>query len=140
MKTAHMVAMGMALAVAQQAWAQSNVGELLDKGGKQLSKEQILEKMKNGSRFSGSSQSGASLNLELKADKSLSGNVSSPRGTSGVFGTWDVEDSGRVCVNYVVQAINSRDQTCSFQYLLGSVRYSAKGTDRSESVSSSVLD
>lgn len=140
MKAAHIFAIGMVLAVVQQTWAQSNVGELLDKGGKQLSKEEILEKLKNGGKFSGSTRSGASLNLELKVDKSLSGNASSPRGTTGVFGTWEVEDSGRVCVNYVLQALNNRDQACSYQYLLGSERFSAKGTDRSESVSNSVLD
>jgi hypothetical protein len=60
----------------------------------------------------------------------MTGNVSNPNARpgagGGVFGTWKVEDDGRVCSSRTISGYGSRNQdTCGVWYKLGDQYYVA---------------
>lgn len=90
-----------ALFVAPIAFAQSNLGELLDAGAKRLSGEEFkLEVVQHV--IVGPTASGANLELIYASNGQVSGKdtksgVSGTMNTGTIDGEWKVDDSGRVC-------------------------------------------
>jgi hypothetical protein len=79
------------------AVAQSTLGELLDAGGKKLSKEEV-QKILSGAYVVGPSTSGATTEYDYKVNGSYSGNLRNADGwQTGVVGAWSVDGSGKVC-------------------------------------------
>jgi hypothetical protein len=70
------------------AVAQNSVGEVLDAGGKKLTKDEFVAAIV-GSNITGPTQVGGRVQVNYKADGTFSGNVTSPQGKNGGrYGTW----------------------------------------------------
>ena len=102
--------------------AQNTLGELLDVGGKKLSKEGVTAAL-GGAHVTGASKLGGQLDYVYKADGTFSGNATNSQGRgSGVFGTWTVDDSGKLCADYTLTGVNRRGQNLFLLlYQFGSV-------------------
>jgi hypothetical protein len=91
------------------AFAQETVGELLAAGGKQLSKDEVLATL-SGATASGPTPTGGETQVEWKENGTVSGTVTTTtgrRGSGSVFGTWRVDDSGKVCRDVTVRIYES---------------------------------
>jgi hypothetical protein len=90
-------------------FAQETVGELLAAGGKQLSKDEVLATLR-GATASGPTATGGETEVEWKENGTVSGTITTPalrRGSGSVFGTWRVDDSGRVCRDVTIRIYES---------------------------------
>ena len=81
---------------ANVAFAQANLGELLDAGGKQMSKEEITSAV-SGNTIVGPSLTGAINNTKYNPDGTYTGSGSSGGSNYGYFGTWTVDADGQAC-------------------------------------------
>lgn len=120
------------------AYAQSTVGELIDGGAKKMTKEQLVTYIA-GTKLTGPNRSGEIvMNIDLKADGSFSGSVNNPqRGIStGTFGKWAVDESGKTCTDGRLSAWNMSFKEYFFSYRLGEVMYRtmADSEDRATTV------
>ena len=98
--------LGIALVLwASLASAQSNLGELLDAGGRMLSPEEFkLEVVQRV--VVGPTPTGATLEIMYATNGSVAGKGSSPtavgfqrfRDDSPISGEWRIDDSGRICI------------------------------------------
>lgn len=112
------------------ALAQDKLGELLDSGGRKLSKEEVTATI-GGSNFSGPTKEGGQFLANYKADGSLAGFGTNPQGRSGPLnGTWSVDDSGKLCASFSVGGRRSTD--CAFVYK-GAVDYYVCDSDSDKS-------
>lgn len=105
--------------------AQSTIGELLDAGAVKLSREQVVAGL-SGTKIVGITSTGrAEMNIDLNADGTLSGVVTSLRNasTSGSVGKWTVDENGRTCIDETLTAWSMRHQECFFSYRLGDQSY-----------------
>ena len=74
------------------AAAQTNIGELLDAGGKALTKDEVLATFR-GATVTGKTAAGGETTSEFKDNGTVSGYVTNATGRRGsVFGTWTVDD------------------------------------------------
>jgi hypothetical protein len=121
--------------------AQSTLGELLDKGGKKLSKADFMATF-NGATVSGVNANGARFQGTYKADGSYTGSFQSAQGTTGgMFGTWTLDDSGKVCVELTSSGSSGRGATCGYYYKAGDTLYfSGSDTDRGAPVFTRVVN
>lgn len=107
------------------AQAQNTVGELLDAGAKKITKDQMVAGIA-GTKVTGVTSSGrAEMNIDLHADGTLSGSVTSRQGggTSGTVGKWSVDEAGKTCIDENLIAWNLRHQECFFSFRLGEQSY-----------------
>jgi hypothetical protein len=91
------------------ALAQNTVGELMAAGGKQLSKDEVLAALR-GATTMGPTAAGGESEINWKEDGTVSGtvtNAASRRGSGSVFGTWTVNDTGKVCQDITVRYYES---------------------------------
>jgi hypothetical protein len=91
------------------ALAQDTVGNLLAAGGKQLSKDEVLATLR-GATASGPTATGGETQIEWKENGTVSGTVTTTtgrRGSGSVFGTWRVDDTGKVCRDITVRVYES---------------------------------
>jgi len=90
--------MGLAVAslIVSSAFAQATLGELLDTGGKQMSKEEIVAAV-SGNTIVGPSLSGAINSTKYNPDGTYTGSGSSGGNNYGYFGKWTVEADGQFC-------------------------------------------
>lgn len=116
------------------AFAQSTLGALLDEGAKKLSKSEFMETFP-GATVSGRNANGANFQGTYKPNGSYTGSFQSAQGsTGGMFGTWKVNDDGKVCVE-LTSSFSGRGTTCGYYYKAGDALYfSGSDTDRSASV------
>jgi hypothetical protein len=106
------------------ALAQNDLGELLDAGGKKMSKEEIV-KVFSGAHSTGKTATGAHGEFEFGADGTYSGVVQSTAGGSaGVMGKWTATDGGKLCVEWTpVGRGANKGGGCGFYYSLGGDYY-----------------
>ena len=106
------------------ALAQNTIGELLAAGGKQLSKDEVLAKLR-GASVSGLPATGGETQIDWKEDGSVSGfiiNAAARRGS--IFGTWRVDDAGKVCRDITMRFYESTQiKDCFVVYGLGDQIY-----------------
>ena len=110
----------MALASAP-ALAQTNLGELLDAGGKKLSKQEV-EAALSGAALSGDMPSGATFQTDYKSDGTYSGAFTSPQNKRNgtTFGKWTVDDAGKVCTDGTIRLYENQPQKiCAFYFKSG---------------------
>lgn len=101
--------------------AQDTVGELLDAGATKASKQNLVSALA-GSKVTGITSSGrAEMNIDLKPDGTLSGNLvaKSNGSVSGTIGKWWVDDDGKACVDERLIAWNMDHKECWYTYVLG---------------------
>lgn len=117
------------------AVAQNTLGELLDAGGKKLSKKEVQEVL-TGAHAVGPSTSGASTDYAYKADGHFSGNLKNSEGwMTGVVGTWSVDESGKLCAKWTLTSNSKRFDGCMFHYALSDQYYfSESDSDRASRV------
>ena len=120
------------------ALAQTNLGELLDMGGKKLSRQEAVDSL-SGATLSGETREGAVFQTEYKADGTYAGSFVSPQNkrNGSTFGKWTVDDSGKVCIDGIVRLYQVRpQQSCVFYFRGGDQYYtSASDADRAAPVS-----
>ena len=123
--------------------AQENLGELLDKGAKKVSKDEWNALLPVNVSQIWLSKNGA-IALTYKADASHSGNAHHfPSGTSsGVYGTWKVDENGKICIDEKFSNSNWRpDGFCFFLFQLdGQPFISDSDSDRSARISKAILE
>lgn len=112
------------------ALAQNTVGEVLDAGGKKLSKVELVPLLV-GSNVSGPTQGGGEMQVDYKADGTLGGNVHTADGKNASrYGTWTVDDSGMFCVVLTTSGrINSEMKSCGFVFSVGNQYFASLDTD-----------
>ena len=119
--------------------AQGTVGELLDAGGRQLTKEDVLATLV-GANVSGANAGGAFMELTYKGDGTVAGSILSAHalGRGGpVWGTWTVDENGKVCRDVKITILDSRQvQNCAFFFRLSHDYYATRhgSSDRTEQV------
>ena len=122
--------------IAAPAFAQSNLGELLDQGAKKIGKEEYLKGIPK--TFSGITSTGrADVNLTYRPDGSLIGNIRALQSgsTSGVSGSWTVDDSGKICIKEIFHAWNQTYEACGYEFLLNGQLWAARSdVDRSAGI------
>lgn len=105
------------------ARAQSALGEIQDKGARKLGKDEVVRLLR-GATVRGINASGSEISIDYKADWTIIGAVLPDRSkgsgaASGIYGTWVVEDSGRLCVDATKVIENQTQQACGFYFKLG---------------------
>jgi hypothetical protein len=106
------------------AAAQTNIGELLDAGGKALTKDEVLATFR-GATVSGKTTAGGETVSELKDNGTISGYLTNATGRRGaVFGTWTANDSGKFCRDITIRFYESSQiKDCYRIYRLGDQYY-----------------
>jgi hypothetical protein len=116
-------------AIAQQP---IKVGDLFDKGGKKLTKEDLAT-LVPGATIKGTAPSSPTWNAEqiYKNDGFLTGTAYRKigAGTTGISGKWSVSDQGQLCTD-ITNGYGQRFQRCDFYYVLGTSYYLAPTDDR----------
>jgi len=115
------------------AQAQSTVGELVDAGGKALTKDEINSTVRGGS-VAGPTAAGGEGEVEFNNNGSMSGWVTNQTGRRGsVFGTWTVDDNGKICRDVAIKYYESTQvKDCFIFYRLGDKLFvGGGGGDRS---------
>ena len=102
------------------AKAQSTVGELLDAGGKALTKDEINSTV-GGASVAGPTAAGGEAQVEFNANGTMSGWVTNQTGRRGsILGTWTVDDNGKICRDVAIKYYESAQvKDCSIFYRLG---------------------
>ena len=104
-------------------FAQATVAELTTQGAKKLSKEELQKLHAGGVTQKGTTRNGADYTQQNKPDGSVSGNAQSTRGSAGLYGTWKIEDSGKLCLDLKTTSGGSL-QSCFFVWTLGDKYFS----------------
>jgi hypothetical protein len=112
------------------ALAQTNLGELLDMGGKKLSKQEAVDSL-SGATASGETRDGAVFQTDYKADGTYAGSFVSPQNkrNGSTFGKWTVDDSGKVCIDGEVRIYQVYAQKSCVFYFKGGDQYYASESD-----------
>jgi hypothetical protein len=124
--------------ISATALAQNNLGELLDMGGKKLSKEELASTL-SGANLSGETREGSLFQSDYKADGSYAGSFVSPQtkrnGTT--YGKWTVANTGSVCLDGTITLREVQPQkSCVFYFKNGDQYYiSPSDSDRGAPVS-----
>jgi hypothetical protein len=120
------------------ALAQSNLGELIDMGGKKLSKEEVVAAL-GGANVSGEARDGAPFQADYKADGTYAGSfvAAQSKRNGSTYGKWTVDDTGKVCVDGTIRLYEVQPQkNCVFYFRAGDQYYiSSSGSDRGAFVS-----
>jgi len=104
MKSWMMVVLAAAGFCGNVAMAQGTLGELLDAGAVQLTKQQVTETV-TGATLSGPRAQAGSIENTFKADGTYSGSYqggASARAAArggGMFGNWSVDEGGKMCLD-----------------------------------------
>ena len=104
-----------AILFAATAQAQSTLGEVLDKGGKMLTKDE-LQALIPGSLWQGTSPSGITYKIDMRTDQTLNGTGTNARGSGPVTGTWNITDRNQICTKLTLVSLNQTSESCSFIY------------------------
>ena len=133
-RIAVVVALGITFAVhAQQP---TTVGELLSKGGKKLTKDEVTSIYAAGVTVSGTVASTGRRKFETTyhKDGTLSGASTDQSGQAGygLTGMWSINNDGQLCTK-VRHAWTGRDVTpkppCSFQFILDDSYYASRSEE-----------
>lgn len=123
-----------ASAFACSACAQNTLGELLDKGATKISKEAWLAQLPvafGGIDFT----ERVDFKFEFKSNGKFIGyaNSTQGKGSSGSFGTWTMEESGKQCIDERLSAWNMKWEECYFVYKLDDRYFSTQSDSNRDS-------
>ena len=112
------------------AHAQSTVGELLEKGGAQVTREAFLEMLPLRIQTEWPNRQGEE-ELMFTADGKISGKGYhyNSRTESPASGSWKIEDDGKVCTPKTFTAWNSSTNQCWYFYRLDNAYFGTQKTD-----------
>jgi hypothetical protein len=123
---------------AGSAQAQNALGELLDTGATALTKAELMSILP-GAVVRGLGFHGPDMRVNYKDDGSLSGNFRLMSGQAagwqfGVFGKWNVDDTGKVCSEFLT-TYSERTTSCDYFFKQGEQYFAAQSsTDKSAPV------
>lgn len=123
------------------AMAQSNLGELLDMGAKQIPKDQLVSLL-SGLTMSGESfnNQGGTIRFDYSADGTVSGGLRTADGREfRSTGTWKVDDSGKFC-REMVRANGTHWGDCRYFFKLADAYYAAETNDRGTKIEKRLLE
>jgi hypothetical protein len=124
------------LLAAVPGWAQqpATVGNLLDQGGRRLTKDEII-RLYTGATVTGSQVGKAATRFRTtyNADGSANGSAVWPGGSTTVTGSWSIDAAGQVC-NDLTNSFGGKVQGCLPYFVLDGTYYSARMTDRTEPI------
>ena len=122
------------------ALAQSSLGDLLAGGATKLSKDAVKSTV-GGAHVSGKSVGGADTEYDYKPDGYFSGNLLAADGTRfGVVGNWKVDESGKLCAEWVLTQNSKRFSGCGFLYAKADQLYYVESdTDKTAKVYKRVI-
>ena len=91
------------------------VGEILDAGGKILTKDE-LTKLIAGATVSGATPGGGQFQTDYKADGTFSGTLQTQQGKGrGRFATWTIDDRGLFCSEATIVGYGSSEgKSCAY--------------------------
>lgn len=123
-------AVGSLLLCSLPVHAQSNVGELLTKGGKRLDKNEMLALLPARIQLEWPNRQGEE-ELLLSADGKISGKGLhyTSRSESPATGTWQVEEDGRVCTPKTFTAWNNTTKLCWYVFQLDQTYFGGLKTE-----------
>jgi hypothetical protein len=110
------------LGVPGAAWAQYKISEIVAKGGQVMTADQIRAEIV-GTRVSGVSENGFQFELQLSRDGKLEGIVYTPRGPSGMVGTWMLNQRNQICTEFVFTASGNKGKRCNWYWKAGDEYY-----------------
>jgi hypothetical protein len=123
------------LAIPLEALCQqpATVGEILDRGGQRLTKEEVI-KLVTGATVSGISMTNYpdyKTEYTYKSDGSMGGSSSriAGRGFNTVNGRWSVNDDGQLCTDRATSSGRS-DVYCDHYFSLGGKYYASRTADK----------
>jgi hypothetical protein len=124
------VALTLLVGASALAHAQSNVGELLEKGGKQLGKADLLEllPMRYQSKWP-NGQGEEELFFSEDGKITGTGHHYSSRSDSPASGQWKMEEDGKVCTPKTFTAWNSSTNLCWYVFKLNDGFFGTLKTD-----------
>ena len=111
-----------ALAAPALAHAQFKVSELVARGGQVMTADQIRTELV-GSTISGTAENGVQFELQLSRDGKLDGIAYTPRGPSGMKGTWSINAKNQICTDFVFTASGNSAQRCVWYWKAGGEYY-----------------
>jgi hypothetical protein len=121
-----------AMLACSQALAQSNVGELLGAGGKQLSADE-LKSVLIGNTLTGATSIGGSFEIGYKTNGSIAGTMSDPRRVDTVVdGAWVIDDNGKLCTDLRYE-LERTEKRCGFVFHHAAGEYFASTPDSNPS-------
>lgn len=109
--------------MALPAHAQYKLSEVMQHGGKIMAAKDIRAEL-TGAKIAGVNEFGMSFDLQLKNDGKLEGTVFTPRGPSGLAGTWSVNAKNQICTELTFTATGNTASRCVWYWKAGSEYYS----------------
>ena len=103
------------LLAAAGAHAQYKVSEIVARGGQVMTAEQIRTEI-IGRTISGATENGFQFELVLEPAGKLDGMVYTPRGASGLSGTWALTPKNQVCTDFVFTINGNRAKRCNWYW------------------------
>lgn len=136
MHTNRLLLAAFAIAFSGCTFAQTTLGELLDKGAKKLFKPEFVALLPGS--VSGVWPDGkGEVDVVFKPDGTFSGNARhyASGSTSGSYGTWDMDENGKSCIVEHLPGWNTTHKGCTFRFLFGNDLYSSSSdSDRDAKV------
>ena len=125
---------GAAIALAAAPASAQTVGDLLDKGGQKLDTAAARALIATGVTFSGRNAAGFVGSTVYKADGTLTSSGTRERDnfTNTGTGTWEVDDSGKVCTKIQWAGGQGTGGSCYFLYKQGEDYFTAQTDKRDQ--------
>ena len=100
--------------ICPSALAQSNLGELLDRGAVRLGKEALTQELLASSWIIAPSPG----EITYRADGTYSGYEKVYNGGRGIFGTWEIDTEGKLCFLFAAHTQTPSTPQCTYWYKL----------------------
>lgn len=122
----HTLVLAMAVATLSPVFAQSTVGGLVEKGGRQSTKDDFLALIPMKLKWQWPTRQGEE-ELVLSADGKIAGTGYhySSKTTSPVNGNWKVDDDGKICAPKTFTNWGSSTNMCWYGFELGNERFAS---------------
>ena len=108
---------------ASGAHAQYKVSEVVAKGGQVMTAEQIRAEIV-GATIGGYTENGFQFELKLTADGKLDGMMYTPRGSSGMIGTWAISGKNQICTKVKTIVWGNEISRCVWYWKAGNEYFS----------------
>ena len=108
----------------------ASVGDLLEKGGRKLTKEELATLLTGAVLHRTQSGTGVGFEMTHNADGSVKGKLTLTNGQEvGVAGKWSVTDKGQYCRDCVTTS-GSRIKGCTFIFALDNTYYESSSDEK----------
>jgi hypothetical protein len=119
------------LLLAATAHAQYKVSEIVTRGGQVMNAEQIRAEI-IGATISGNTENGFQFELQLTPAGKLDGMVHTPRGPSGMAGSWSINARNQVCTDFTFLAWGTGAKRCVWYWKAGNEYFSTNSRNDDE--------